>query len=143
MELFVKSFDELTTGQLYEILRLRAEVFVVEQDCPYQDMDGVDQCSYHVWLEDNGDIMAYLRVIEDGTDTVKIGRVIAAKRRCGLGTGVLKAGIAVAKEKCRAKTIEIHAQTYAKEFYTRQGFVQTSDEFLEVGIPHIGMKLEL
>ncbi len=143
MELFVKRFNELTTEQLYEILKLSAEVFVVVQNCPYQDMDGVDRCAYHVWLEDKSKIMAYLRVIEDGTDTVKIGRVIAAKRRCGLGTELLLAGIKTAKEVCKAKTIEIHAQTYVKEFYARQGFVQTSEEFLEVGIPHIGMKLDL
>lgn len=141
MELFVKEFAELTVGELYEILKLRAEVFVVEQNCPYQDLDDEDNGALHIWLDDKGKLAAYLRIIKIDSETVKIGRVIAAKRRCGLGTQVLKAGITVAKERYGAKAIQIHAQTYAKEFYEKQGFIQTSEEFLEVGIPHIGMEL--
>lgn len=144
MEIIVKKFDELTLVELYEILRLRAEVFVVEQNCPYQDLDNIDQEAYHVYLREEGKILAYLRVIEKGKrlDEVSIGRVISLKRRCGLGSEIMRAGIAVAIEKFYAKKIKIGAQLYAKPFYEGVGFRQISDEYLEDGIPHIYMIYE-
>ena len=131
MELVVKRFEELTANELYEILKLRVSVFVVEQNCPYQEID------------DNG-IQAYLRVIEKGVsfDEVSIGRVIAVKRRCGMGSRILAEGIRVAKTQLKADAIKIEAQTYAKELYEKQGFRQISDEFLEDGIPHVPMRLD-
>jgi len=141
MKTIIKSFYELNIDELYEILKLRAEVFVIEQNCIYPDIDDKDKHSLHVFLKEQDEIVAYLRVIEKGIsfDEVSIGRVIAKYRRQGLGTLVLKAGIQAAKEIYQAEKIIIEAQTYAKTLYEKQGFIQTSDEFLEDGIPHIQM----
>ena len=145
MELTVKHFRELTTEELYDIYRLRAAVFVVEQNCVYQDVDDADKTAYHLWLSDEDGIQAYLRVLQKGArfEDVSIGRVIAVKRRRGLGSRILAAGIQAAKEKFQAKRIVIEAQIYARKLYENAGFVQTSGEFLEDGIPHIQMTLEL
>ena len=145
MKAHVKSFDELTVHELYEILKLRADVFIIEQQCIYPDIDDKDKHALHVFLTENDEIVAYLRVLEKGIafDEVGIGRVIAKYRRLHLGTQVLQAGIQAAKDIYHADTILIEAQTYAKDLYEKQGFVQTSDEFLEDGIPHIQMKLTL
>lgn len=145
MKLIVKRFEELTTQELYEIFRLRVEVFVVEQKCIYQEVDGKDKRAFHVWLEEDGRILAYLRVLDAGVsyDEVSIGRVIAAKRRQGYGSRIVAEGIRVAKEKLGAKAIRIEAQTYARALYEKLGFVQTSEEFLDDGIPHIQMLLEI
>ena len=145
METVVKHFNELTVKELYEILRLRSAVFVVEQNCVYQDVDDVDLGAYHVYLRENGEIVAYLRVIDKGNrlDEVSLGRVISAKRRQGLGTKIMKIGLAVAKEKFGAKLVKIGAQCYAKPFYEQVGFRQISDEYMEDGIPHIYMTCQL
>ena len=145
MELVEKRFEELTTLELYEILKVRAEVFVVEQNCVYQDLDEKDKQAYHVYLKNEEGIQAYLRVLDAGVSfpEVGIGRVMTLKRRCGLGTQVLKEGIRVAKEKMNADTIKLEAQVYARSLYEKEGFVQPSEEFLEDGIPHIEMTLNM
>ena len=145
MELIVKHFDELTARELYAILALRDKVFVVEQECIYQEADGKDSRAYHVWLEEGGEMIAYLRVLEAGVsfDEVSIGRVIAVKRRQGYGSRIVAEGIRVAREKYGAKAIRIEAQTYARGLYEKLGFKQTTEEFLDDGIPHIGMLLEI
>lgn len=144
MVLRVKHFYELTRDELYAILKLRVSVFVVEQKCPYQEADNLDQDAIHVWLEDGDGIEAYLRILDRGVENehVAIGRVIAVKRRCGLGSRILEEGIRAAKELLDADKIYVEAQSYAREFYEKQGFRQVSDEFLLDGIPHIGMILE-
>lgn len=142
METVVKKFNELTNSELYEILRLRSQVFVVEQNCVYLDTDGVDLDAYHVYLRENGEIVAYLRVIDKGKrmDEVSLGRVISLYRRRGLGSIVMKEGIKVAKEKFNAKTIKIGAQEYAVPFYEQVGFkVIEGSNYLEDGQPHIYM----
>ena len=105
MELIVKHFNELTTMELTEIYSLRMAIFVVEQNCAYQDIDGWDPHAYHVYLRDEEGIRAYLRVLPPNTryPDASLGRVVSNKRRCGLATRVLQAGIAVAKERCGAK----------------------------------------
>ena len=145
MELIVKKFNELSIDELYEILKLRADIFIIEQNCPYADIDNKDQFAYHVYLRDGDGIQAYLRVIEAGVafEEAAIGRVIARKRRCGLGTQILYAGIEVAKNRMNASRIKIEAQTYARSFYEQVGFRQSSEEFLEDGIPHIEMILNI
>lgn len=144
MELKVKKYEELTLDELYAILRLRISVFVVEQNCPYQELDGKDRQAVHVFLEDEEGIEAYLRVLDRGAvfEEVSLGRVIAVKRRCGLGTRILAEGIRIAGERFHAGKIRIEAQTYAKGLYEKQGFRQVSDEFLEDGIPHVQMLWE-
>ena len=143
MELVVKRFEELSVEELYDILKIRVEVFVVEQQCIYQELDEKDKQSYHVFYKENSKIRAYLRVIDKGVsfDEVSIGRVISVKRRCGIGSKLLAQGIKVAKERMNATSIRIEAQTYARKLYEKQGFIQVSEEFLEDGIPHIEMLL--
>ena len=145
MDLIVKQFHELTNEELFELYKLRVSVFVVEQNCAYQEVDDADRIAYHVYLKDKDGIEGYLRVLPGGAvfDTVSIGRVIAVKRRCGIGSKILAEGIRVAKEKFHAKCITIEAQVYARGLYEKAGFVQSSDEFLEDGIPHIKMTLQL
>lgn len=141
MELFVKHFSQLTRDELFEIYKLRVAVFIVEQQCAYPEVDDADRQAYHIWLRDGDGIQAYLRVLPAGAtfDTVSIGRVIAVKRRYGLGSRIVAEGIRAAKEKFGARVITIEAQTYAKGLYEKAGFIQSSEEFLEDGIPHIRM----
>ena len=143
MQLYRKRFQELTTEELYRILKLRVAVFVVEQNCPYMELDDCDQNAVHVWLEDKDGIQAYLRVMDRGieNESVSIGRVVAAKRRCGLGSRILAEGIRAAKDFFHADTIYLEAQVYAKGLYEKQGFRQISEEFLLDGIPHVKMLL--
>lgn len=145
MELVVKHFSELSAEELFAIYKLRVSVFVVEQHCPYQEIDDADRVAYHIWLQDENGIEAYARVLPKGTTfpTVAIGRVIAVRRRCGLGSKIVSAAIHTAKEKFAAEQITIEAQVYARTLYEKAGFRQTSEEFLEDGIPHIQMKLDL
>lgn len=146
MELVVKRFEELELSELYDILQARAEIFVVEQDCVYNDLDGKDKQVYHVYLRDAQGVAAYVRVLDKGMtfDEVSIGRVITVRRGVGLGKVIMKAGIDVAKEKFGADKIRIAAQLYAKVFYEKVGFVRDEDrpEFLEDGIPHVEMVWE-
>ena len=143
MELKVKFFDSLTTRELYEILKIRTAVFVVEQECPYPEVDGTDYDALHVWLEEDGEIKAYLRAFPKGENTVQIGRVLSAQRGIGLGGKIIRAGIEAVKEKLPCQRIYIEAQTYALAFYEKVGFVTAGEEFLEDGIPHTPMTLEM
>lgn len=138
-ELFVRHYSELTADELYELLRLRAEVFVVEQDCAYLDPDGRDKLAFHVWIGDGERAAACLRVYkEDGA--VRIGRVVTRERRRGLGARIMAAGVRVAREKFGAKEILISAQEYARPFYEKCGFTAYTGPYLEDGIPHVGMR---
>mgnify|MGYP003295257856 CR=1 FL=1 len=145
MQLLVKHFTELSAAELYAILRARQDVFVVEQNCPFPEIDGKDLDAYHLWFEENGDILAYARVLDRGVsfETPAVGRVISIRRREGLGSRILSEGIRIAREKYSAEAVMLEAQVYARKLYEKQGFVQVSEEFLEDGIPHIIMRLEL
>ena len=145
MELIVKRFNELTLDELYEILKIRVNVFIVEQNCPYEELDEKDKNAYHVFLRDRNKIQAYLRVLEKGIsfEEASIGRVLSLKRKSGFGSKILKEGIKVAKEKLNADKIVIEAQTYVKKMYENAGFRVISEEFLEDGIPHVKMILNI
>lgn len=145
MELTVKHFSQLSAEELFEIYKLRVSVFIVEQRCPYQDVDDADRTAYHLWLKDENGIAAYARLLPPRVTfpTAAIGRVIAVRRRCGLGTRIVDAAINAAREKLSADVITIEAQVYARSLYEKAGFVQTSEEFLEDGIPHVQMQLRL
>ena len=144
MYLQVKHFHELTTDELYAILKLRVDVFVVEQSCPYGELDGLDQKALHIWLRDEEGIEAYVRVLDKGvkSEHAAIGRVIAVKRRMGLGTRIVQAGLNAARAYYGADSVYIEAQTYARGLYEKLGFRQISGEFTEDGIPHIRMLIE-
>ena len=134
----------MTTAELYEILRCRAEVFVVEQNCVYQDPDEEDFSSTHLFIEEEGRIKAYLRVIVPGMkySAASIGRVLTMKpyRGQGLARHLMIEAIRVAK--LLSDTIEIEAQAYLRHFYKSLGFKESSAEFMLDGIPHISMILE-
>lgn len=143
MELFIRHFDQLTVDRLFRIYKLRVAVFVVEQNCPYQEVDDADPTAWHLWLEDGGEIAAYLRVLPgQRPGELIIGRVISARRGQGLGRRILDEGIAFARE-MGAKAVTLTGQTYARGFYEKAGFAAVSGEFLEDNIPHIRMRLEL
>ena len=139
-----KRFQELTVDELYELLRARSEVFVVEQDCVYQDMDGDDQASIHLWLSDGDKVVAVCRVCPAGThmEEVSIGRVITTERGKGYGKRIMLEGIEVARECFGATRIDIEAQEYARGFYEQVGFRQSTEPFILDGIPHIRMSWE-
>ncbi len=142
MELKVKSFDELTSSELYEILRVRAQIFIVERGMRCQDLDGVDQRSLHLYLEEDGKIAAYLRAYttEDG-GAAKIGRVLTVTHGAGLGRRLIEESIPKIREALRADKIIVDAQKHAKGFYEKLGFEATSDEFIEEGVVHVAMVL--
>ena len=145
MRLQIKSFSELATDELYALLRLRVDVFVVEQACPYHELDGRDQAAIHVFLtDDDGSVQACLRVLDRGVAApyAALGRVVARRRGEGLGRAVVEAGIRAARERFNADRIYLEAQSYARGFYEKLGFRQISAEFLEDGIPHVQMLLD-
>ena len=140
-----KTFQELTVDELYELLRVRSEVFVVEQNCVYQDLDKDDQKSVHLWLTIADKVVALARVCPAGThmQEISIGRVITTERGKGFGRQIMLHAIDAAKGYFDAQQIDIEAQEYAKGFYEGVGFQQSSDTFMLDGIPHIKMTLRL
>lgn len=143
MEFKVKKFKELTTSELYEILQLRSEVFVVEQDCVYQDIDFKDQKALHVIGTKEGKIIAYTRLFNSGEyfDTPSIGRVVVkdTERKYGYGNDLIKASIQAIVDNYKEIKITISAQTYLQRFYESHGFKQIGEGYLEDDIPHIKM----
>ena len=143
MNFIAKYFSELNTTELYEILQLRAEVFVVEQDCIYQDIDFKDQKSLHIIGYKNNKIVAYTRIFKPGDyfENASIGRVlvVASERKYGFGHDLMKASITAINTHFKVTEITISAQKYLKNFYESHNFVQVGEEYLEDGIPHIRM----
>lgn len=139
-----KYFNELTINELYEMLKARAAIFVVEQNCVYQDLDGIDERSLHIFYMSDGKVSAYMRAFEkeDEPDTVQAGRVLTMEHGKGMGGRLLREGIQCIRDKMNPKRIYIEAQCYATGYYEREGFRICSEEFLEDGIPHVAMILE-
>ncbi|RAJ06490.1 ElaA protein [Chitinophaga skermanii] len=139
----IKPFSALTTQELYEVLRLRCEVFVVEQNCPYLDMDNKDQASYHLLYYADHQLAAYTRLLPKGIsyEDVSIGRVVNAPTHRGIGLGkkLMEASIAGCYEKFGHSPIRISAQLYLLKFYESLGFVAVGDTYLEDNIVHIEM----
>jgi ElaA protein len=140
----IKRFNELSLLELYYVLQLRSEVFVVEQNCVYQDIDGKDEKAIHLLGELNGILVAYARMFQpnDYFEQASIGRVIVkpSHRELKLGHELMYQAINAIKEKFKVTQITISAQLYLKKFYQSHGFVQTSEMYLEDDIPHIEMK---
>ena len=145
MQLISKFFQELTTKELYELLKARAEIFVVEQTCVYQDLDVLDYHGLHVFYEENGKVLAYLRAFPKTEEEhiIQMGRFLTVNHGTGLGGKLLEEGLKQIKKKMKPKEILIHAQCYATGFYERAGFQICSEEFLEDDIPHVEMRLQL
>ncbi|MGG9960420.1 GNAT family N-acetyltransferase [Ferruginibacter sp. SUN106] len=145
LEWTLKKFDALSISELYAILQLRNEVFVVEQNCPYQDADNKDQESLHFMGWDGDTLVAYTRIIPQGISYTEasIGRVVTNSRYRGTGAGrqLMKLSIQNTLEQFNCTQIKIGAQLYLKKFYEGLGFVQCSEQYLEDNIPHIEMLL--
>lgn len=143
MEVKIKKLHELTALQLYDILQLRSEVFVVEQDCVYQDLDGKDHKALHVIGFKDHKVVAYTRIFKSGDyfDKASIGRVVVkdSERKFGYGVDIMQASIAAIESHFKENSIHLSAQCYLKKFYNSLGFMETGKEYLEDGIPHIGM----
>ncbi|MBQ9504449.1 MAG: GNAT family N-acetyltransferase [Lachnospiraceae bacterium] len=138
-----KYFDELTVKEIYEILKARAAVFIVEQRIVYQDMDDKDYDSLHVFYEEDGKVTAYLRAFMVASDVVKMGRVLTLEHGQGLGGRLLDFGLEEIRRRYSPKVITIDSQCHAIGFYERAGFEVCSGEFLEEGIMHVKMELKL
>ena len=139
-----KHFDRLTTAELYALLQLRSKVFVVEQNCPYQDLDNKDQKAVHLWYSDHtGAILACCRLLPQGVSYTEasIGRVVTDPEARGrnIGRELMERAIRYVHEHWPATTIRIGAQLYLKQFYESLSFVQASEVYLEDNIPHIEM----
>ena len=140
----IKRFNELSTAELYQLLHLRSEVFVVEQNCVYQDVDGKDEKAIHLIGTFNNEIVAYVRIFKPGDyfEAASIGRVVVKQsyRDRKWGYDLMQQAIEVTKTVLNETYITISAQLYLKKFYENLGFVQTSEMYLEDDIPHIEMK---
>jgi len=145
MELHVKTYGELTKDELYDILHIRAAIFVVGQNSVYQDVDYQDQASLHLFYTDTEGIQAYLRIIPEpgSADEVHIGRVLTRKHRTGLGTRLFQEGMKAAKQHFGALRIKIMSQVQAQGFYEKFGFTATSEPFMDEGLLHINMLRDL
>ena len=143
LEIKVKSFSELSTQELYDLLQLRSEVFVVEQDCVYQDLDGKDEKAFHVLGFKDEKLIAYTRIFKPGDyfEKASIGRVVVAKneREHKYGFDIMKASAEAIKIRFNETTIKISAQVYLKKFYNSLGYKAVGEEYLEDDIPHIAM----
>ncbi|MGM0436972.1 MAG: GNAT family N-acetyltransferase [Bacillota bacterium] len=146
MEWKVMHYNELKKDILYDILKERVDVFVVEQDCPYPEIDGKDKKSYHMWAEENSEIIAYTRLIprDISYDEASIGRVLVRMdyRGRGLGRKLMEKSIKYITEQLGENEIRISAQERLHDFYVSLGFEQVSEMYLEDGIPHIEMYYE-
>ncbi len=145
MEFYVKKYHELNTTELYEILQIRTEIFVVEQDCVYQDLDGKDEKALHVFGVNNKKIVAYSRLFKEGDyykEGASLGRVlvVASERTHGYGHQLLQVAISTIQKEFKTDTIVISAQKYLLQFYETHGFIKQGLEYLEDGIPHFEMK---
>lgn len=145
MDFIAKRFDELTTVELYEILKSRAEIFLLEQRIVCQDLDDVDYKSLHCFLFDKGRVAAYLRAFpnDEKKDEATVGRVLSLQHKKGLGTELVNRSINEIRSHFSCEKIMVHAQTHAIGFYERFGFKVVSEEFMEEGVPHVTMELYL
>ena len=142
----IKKFEELTNSELYNLLKERTLVFVVEQNCPYLEVDGKDPFSYHLFKEEEGEIVAYLRVVPAGVSyqEASIGRVFVKKEYRGQGIAgeLLSRGLNYIQNELKETNVKIQAQDYLRKFYSSFGFQAVSDTYLEDNIPHVDMLLK-
>lgn len=139
----IKIFDEVSTADLYKILKARVDVFVVEQNCPYPDLDDYDQKAVHIWAEENGEVLAYCRIFDVGIKypETSIGRVLTTEKARGknLGKLLIQYAVETIENRFRTTKVRISAQDYLLKFYTDFGFADTGKKYLEDDIPHTEM----
>lgn len=139
----IKSFEDLDTVELYAILKVRQEVFIVEQTCYYLDADGFDEMAVHIWAEQNGVVVAYCRIFKPGIKYVEssVGRVLTHPeyRRLKLGKKLMIIALETIEKRFQTGSVRISAQDYLLQFYEDLGFLATSNKYLEDDIPHTEM----
>ena len=148
MNTVIKKFSELSTDEIYNILKLRSEVFVVEQNCVYQDIDEKDKKATHLFIEKNNEIIAYTRIFKKGDyyeENPSIGRVVVSKKERGkkLGKEIMLNSIKFIKKELEGRKIELSAQKYLDKFYKDLDFYSEGEDYLEDGIPHQRMFYDL
>lgn len=143
----IKHFDDLTRDEVYDALELRCHVFIVEQTCPYPDIDGKDRDAYHYLAYESDTLVAYARILKPGVTykEASIGRVVTRDnvRKSGLGRHMMERSIAFARETMQVADLRISAQAYLLDFYESLGFVPVSEPYLEDDIPHMEMYMTL
>lgn len=143
MEWHIKTYQQLTKDELYELLKARVDVFVVEQECPYPELDNYDQESIHLFLKENGEVAANVRILPKNSKypEVSIGRVMVVKEFRGnnFAREIMEKAISFVVEEWKENTIKIQGQLYLKKFYSSLGFRQITESYLEDDIPHIDM----
>lgn len=146
MDWYIKTFQELTNDELYNLMKLRVDIFVVEQECPYPELDNYDQQSIHYFLKIDGEMAANVRILPPNTKFAEasIGRVAVAEKYRGKGYGqqIMQKAIQYVAREWNETQIKIEAQEHLKKFYSALGFQQISESYLDDGIPHIDMMLE-
>lgn len=139
----IKSFEEITTSELYEIIKARVDVFVVEQNCPYPDLDDYDQKALHLWAEQDQKVLAYCRIFNKGIKypETSIGRVLTTEKGRGksMGKQLIQYAVETIENRFRTSEIRISAQDYLLRFYSGFGFEDTGKKYLEDNIPHTEM----
>ena len=140
MNFYAKTFDQLSAKEIYEILKARMEVFLLEQHIVCLDIDGIDYDSLHVFFENEGRVEAYFRAFLH-EDAVKIGRVLTREHGKGLGRKLMEKGMEKVKNHFGCDKIILHSQKHAEGFYKKFGFETVSDEYLEEGVMHVTMQL--
>ena len=138
-----KFFDELTVRELYEIVRARCEIFLMEQGIICRDFDGVDYDSLHCFIEDGGKVTGYLRAFYTESGEVQIGRVLSLTHGVGIGGELMRSALVSIRERMGERKIILHSQSHAEGFYRKLGFITVSDVFFEEGIPHVTMELDI
>ena len=140
MNFVAKTFSELSVDELYEILKSRAEIFLLEQKIICQDLDDKDRDSIHCFFTDKNRVVAYMRAFSVSEDSVKIGRVLTLEHGKGLGSELMKKSFEEIKNHFGNKKTIVHAQKQAAGFYEKMGFKTVSDEYMEEGIVHVTME---
>ena len=141
MKLTIKHFDELTARELYEIVRSRQEIFLMEQNIVCRDYDGVDLDALHCFISEGEQVVAYMRAFKVG-DEVHLGRFLTLRHGEGMGRELMESALPIVKERLGCYKITFHAQRHAEGFYQKLGFITVSDVFLEEGIEHVIMSSE-
>ena len=141
----VKHWEELSKDDLYSLLQLRTAVFVVEQDCPYQECDGVDKVAFHVLICEDDSLIGTSRIIPKSDDLISLGRIVVKKEKRveGFGKLLMKTSLDYTISNLKPQKITMSAQTYLISFYSSFGFQTRGEEYLEDNIPHIRMELEI
>lgn len=143
MDFFAKTFSELSNTELYEILKSRYEIFTIEQNIIYQDMDDVDRDALHCFFSENGRVIGYLRAYRGEAGITKVGRVLSIEHGKGIGKMLMQKSLPIIKEHFGEDLITLNSQSHAIGFYERFGFKTVSEEFIEAGVPHVKMELKL